>query len=235
MSDNLMHFNITTDNEFWLLLKDSNQLHITARQKHASLLALCKERGVAFKDLEAHLLKEAKKCGLYRATNYNKVTKKMAYPAIKDLLKVGWYVCLSNFIRWAYKNYYDYDITSAERTKKIVKKSKAVVRNTTTGATRTLEVQGATIPEVTGNNALNVGSLGSFLNSPNPPSITRPIDATMSLSQVQAIILRNFAVLGKICEEHGPGAVECFNMLMVELGQEQECIEETSVSLSMAA
>lgn len=233
MSKVISQFNLTSDNPFWNLLKETNQLHITARQRHGELLDLCKTKGVAFKDIENHLLNEAKKCGLYRSNYYDAKTKKMMYPPKASLVRVNWYVSLRNFLTWVRNNYVDYGMEVEEWKKKSSKppvRSQAVIRTTQPDGTtseRQVEVSGATISQVLAGQAVeaNPPTPQSGASSQSAPSITSPVSSSnMSLVQVQQIILSNFAVLGKICEEKGADAVDAFNDLMLALGQEEEFI-----------
>lgn len=228
MNEGLVRFNLTADNPFWSLLQEAHKAHITARERHCDLLELCKSKGVAFQDIEKHLLNEAKRCGLYRKTKASLSTK-VAYPSRSDLSKskVAWFVALENFLRWKMRNYRDYDVRSD---KPIVTKQKPkeinVVRKTTDSKGNVTETKhkivGASKADLKEIAAIESGKSATAPEKSH--DMLGKVEHDLTPLQLQVLIIRNIGILGDMAEEKG--AVKEWNALCEALGLIEEIRKE---------
>jgi len=132
----VISFNLLSDNEYWSILKEANDFHVKRRDRHQQLLDLLKAKGVAFKDIKAHLMNQAKKAGLYTRSLWSDSTKQMEFRSYSDLLKCNyaWVISLDNFLKWTKANYREYgvEVTRVARPNdKPVVEKKTTLRRTT--------------------------------------------------------------------------------------------------------
>lgn len=119
-------FNILADNKYWTLLKESNDLHVTARMKHVTLLKELEADGIRFKNIENFLMEQARKSGLLRKNKSS--ADGVREPNKKELKNVAWYRELRNFMRWLSKNYKDYNVSADRKAHSNPKRATVVTR-----------------------------------------------------------------------------------------------------------
>jgi len=230
-------------NGFWSHLEEAQRAKISSRQRYGQLMDELQSKGVAFQDIEAHMMNEAKRCGLYRKNHWSKT--ELVYMPVSLLAKrrINWYICLNNFLNWLRVNYASYDLTLKEKAKRdnsisqlkgeiaarqAAKSGTAIIRKTDERGNVSetiINVTGATIGQVTSEPVVEEEILAD-LREEQQQSITAPVSLApeLSLIQVQQVILQNFSVLGKIAQEKGASAVDAFNALMLELGMTEELL-----------
>ena len=233
-------------NGFWSHLEESQRCKISSRQRYGQLMDDLQSKGVAFSDIESHMMNEAKRCGLYRKNHWSK--SEMVYMPVSLLSKrrINWYVCLNNFLNWLRVNYAGYDLTLKDKAKKdnsasqlqreiAARKAKqcgtAIIRKTDERGNVSetiINVTGATIGQVTSELVVEEEIIAQLQEEQqvSVTDITAPVSLApeLSLIQVQQVILQNFSVLGKIAQEKGASAVDAFNALMLELGMTEELL-----------
>ena len=244
-----LKFQVTTQTspEF-AILSTISTLHVTARQKNIELLKMCGAKGVAFDDIRAHLLNEAKRCGLWESGKKEKYCKTF-----------GWYVAVVNFIIWKNKRYKNYNVPleTAKKSDKVIKKT--IIRRTEQRAPREVQAAGPSSDSPLDNTLTSNGDVkktvksevgGKFI-TPDPSkvltvkeqansaamatdkqkiedllaagnAITRPVEDCLTAVQIQTIVFRNLEVLGQKAIELGAGYE--FNELMVTMGLVDEII-----------
>jgi len=137
-----LKFNLSNDNiQEWNLLKSANDAHVSIRDRYQELVDLCKEKGVAFKDIKAHMINRAKRVNLLTKNHYSEETGSMEYPSLAVCFdkKLAWAVALHNFLVWLKKSYKDYGVEIAKVTPKrkekvVIRREKAVAPESTTVA-----------------------------------------------------------------------------------------------------
>lgn len=80
----------------------------TARQKNLACLARLRGMNVAFADIKARLLKEA------RVENYYSTDAELKQHRLE---KRDWIVCVDRFVDWTYRTYFQYDMPIAKEKK----------------------------------------------------------------------------------------------------------------------
>lgn len=239
----LTKFNLLSDNQYWNLLKDAQDAHVSSRDRHESLLQLCQETGVAFGDIKNYLLNQAKKVGLYRMTHGSPAGP--VFPPWGLIIKTNWGYALSEFLKYKQRKYKDYGIpvdkvVKVRKTKPTVLKFKRTAPDGTVTEHETI-VEGAkssreVIDLLTPADRIVPEPLAPVVPSTGKPSeivhsapVIPPVSTGLSVAQIQAIIVNNWSVLGGICKEKG--CIEEFNLLMDALGIEEEMIIEVPTSL----
>lgn len=239
----LTKFNLLADNQYWNLLKDAQDAHVSSRDRHESLLQLCQETGVAFADIKNYLLNQAKKVGLYRMNHAS--PNGPVFPPWGLIIKTNWGNALSEFLQYKGRKYKDYGV-SVDKVVKVRKNKPVVLKFKRTAADGTVTehetvIEGASsskevvelltpadkiVPEPL---APAVPSTAKDSEIKHSAPVIPPVSSGLSKAQIQAIIINNWSVLGEICREKG--AVEEFNLLMDALGIEEEIIVELPVTM----
>lgn len=208
-------FNLTSGNDFWSLIQEANQMHITARQKYLQAFQLLESRRVAFSDIRGRLLNEAKLAGMYRRdykpTQAPKGSKFIYAP--KSELKrrnESWYVALNNFMRWINTNYIGYGVAAKKRTPKPKVEATASITRKTDSEGNVVETRTDT-ESVTG-------------TPDGVASVISPVLNDLSLQETQQLILANMPALGAYAEDKG--ALTEYNALCVALGLDTDIFEE---------
>lgn len=186
-------FNINGSNFYWEQLQAANKLHVQQRQVYLNLLQRLKSDGVKFEDIRKFLKNQAKKVGLYRATEWNDKKGKMDFPAWNTVKKFAWATSMDNFTGWVSQNYVSYDRKKDKVIKAPKKKeTKKVITRKTNGEVVTNEITSS--------------------------EMTAPIVSDTSSTEVLAMILNNLDVLGHLAQEKG--AKKEWNMLMTKMGEQ---------------
>lgn len=237
MKEMYLKFNLLSDNEFWSILKKANDFHVSKRDQYESLLAVCKSKGVAFKDIKSHLLNQAKKCGLYNRSMWSDSKKEMVYRSWSDLLtcKYAWAIALHNFMVWLKANYKEYGIEVnriAHKNPVKVVKTNTVLRKTTDDTGKISETRTETVHTETVSKGASAPkapeaqqSVSSEAEVENK-SLIAPVTESLTQLQIQVIVLQNLKVLGEICKAKSPDALQFYNDMIACLELDDMFVDE---------
>ena len=240
--DDSYGFSYAGDIEELRLLSESSNLYVSLKQKRLMLLQVLKRKGVAFKDIQAHLWNQAQAAGLWP-----KGAKVM------HVSRFEWYVQMDRFNAWVWRNFKNYGepIESVVKKPKAPKAKEIIVRRESKKqepvepATLPPKVAPKNIPELESFGTLHVASstptdrpdaivLGNepTIAPPSPGIFDKLIDSLTPL-QIQTLVFKNLSILGAKALELG--AATEFNLLMEAMGLEHEMIPESAVSESITA
>lgn len=226
--DNLTTFDAMGD-KYLSILQEANAKYLSVRQQYEMLIARLRGDKVAWKDRQAFLINQAKKCGLHRMTIYAGPGK-MRHRNFQELKKdkPRWFIMILKFIEYADKRYSDYGVEIERKVKPTIPKANPLATGRDFGKKAEVKPAGPTnktgvsnVPSVVAE-AKEAKSSTAHLEEANNSTITSPVETKLSVIEIQQIILQNLSVLGKIAS--AKGAKEEFNALMAKLGATDEII-----------
>lgn len=190
MNARMVKFTMTGSNEYWDILKDAQDLHVSARDRHEDLLTLCKNKGVAFKDLRNHLLNEAKKVGLYYRNKWEEKSGAMVYPSFEGIKDFSWGHALHTFLKYT-KKYVDYQIEAPVKAPRVT-----LIKRTP----QVIEVQeGAATAQVVAAD----GTTETITERRHTSGLVVPLTEPLSVDKIALLIHANIDTLEDLAEEHG--------------------------------
>lgn len=244
MAREYVRFFAPESSEEFKLLCSIADIHKTARQKHIDLLRVCAGKGVAFKDIRAHLLNEAKRSGLWDGGKPEHCVVDRA-----------WYVAVANFVVWTKKHFTDYNTPREQvRVNKVpapLPPRELIIRRQEIPAAGptitqpTVSQPAVTVPPVPAtkkkqeSSKTTVEKQSEVFNTADTKlempvkkadevgkkteSLIDPVNFGLTKVQMQQIIFCNLGLLAEQAKRLGAGTE--WNLLMDAMGLDHECID----------
>lgn len=196
----MVKFTMTGSNEYWDILKEAQDLHVSARDRHEDLLALCKDKGVKFTDLRNHLLNEAKKVGLYFRNKWEEKSGSMVYPGFTAIKDYSWGHALHTFLNYANKKYIEYGVEAPVKEPRVtlIKRTKPVmeVQEGAAGGTK------VTLHHTGENGTETTETIEDRRHAPENVLIV-PLAEPLGLDKIKLLVHANLGVLEELAAEAG--------------------------------
>lgn len=238
--DDSYGFSYSGDIEELRLLSESSTLYVSLKQKRLMLLQVLKRKGVAFKDIQAHLWNKAKQAGLWPAG-----------AKVMHVSRFEWYVQMDRFNSWVWRNFKNYGEpiptnpgrqVKKEKPKEVIVRREAKKQEPIAPATLPPKVAPANIPAIESQSTVHVATSTphdredaivfpeATLAPPSAGIFDKLMDSLTPL-QIQTLVFKNLSILGAKALELG--AATEFNLLMEAMGLEHEMIAESVVMESV--